>query len=796
MILRTVYIRFYRAFNFDYLRARHPNAQPDPWDHLEDDAFYPYIKLGVDRDLTCIVGANESGKSQVLQVIEMAIENEEPTPADFCRYSNHFTVSGSMKRPHFGLHFSELSTDESEAIHALVNMDSAMHIDEFRVFHDTPEAATIYLQDRQPHTVSDLDSLREILPTVLRIDPERALPNSVPISFLSDSADQALIARELPRPDRWVMHDSIVQHATTLLSQAGDPTAFGETVRQILQPVSRLGQLSSNEKEVHRGQLDLARDLLVTVGGIAPSAFGELNDALRNEDEGLANGIQAAMNAQLEKSLDLAKWWSQDELFRLAVSVRDYDLVFTVRDRTGSEYSFAERSSGLKYFLSYLVQFLAHLKSLTGTDILLMDEPDAYLSNQGQQDLLRLLQEFTIPVDGRPGGQVIFVTHSPFLIDKNRADRLRVLDKGSGDEGARVVRNVGHNHFEPLRTALGGFVGETAFIGNCNLIVEGVADQIYLAGMSAQLIKQDFPATERFDLNQITLVPAGSASHIPYMTFLARGRDVDQPAVIVLLDRDDDGTRAADVLKRGGPRNKQLIKPEYVAQIGSGKIAKLESDRPGGPRDIEDLVPIRIARNAAKLYLQEMGIEIPENFPELDDIQRLLTEDTGVLAATQMALDNTKADLTLEKIGFARYALLSCEEDDSEPVDEMRRRFSRLFSHLTTLQRSAERDRATQSIAARVEREVQRFLRDHHRMPPTKADLNVLLERIESVVDLAVEGDELMTEIRRIRNHYNLGADLVDQITDMDDLEERLARVKYAELLASQPESQPIQRAK
>ena len=792
MILKTVYIRFYRAFNFDYLRARHPDAQPDPWDRMEDETFYPYIKLGVDRELTCVVGANESGKSQVLQAIEMAIANEEPTPADFCRYSNHFTVAGAMKRPHLGLHFTELSDDESEAIRGLISLEANERIDEFRVFHETTDSATIFLQDRQPHAVSNMDSLQSILPKVFRIEPERALPNSVPISFLCEDASDKDLAREVPRSGRWVMHDSIAQYAKTLISQTGNPSAFGETVMQILTPVSTLGQLSSDEEGAHLGQLNLARDLLVTVGGIDPSAFDELNGALRNDDEGLANGIEAAMNAQLEKSLDLAKWWSQDELFRLAVSVRDYDLVFTVRDRTGGEYSFAERSSGLKYFLSYLVQFLAHLKTRTGSDILLMDEPDAYLSNQGQQDLLRLLQEFTIPADGRPGGQVVFVTHSPFLIDKNRADRLRVLDKGSGDEGARVVRNVGHNHFEPLRTALGGFVGETAFIGNCNLIIEGVADQIYLAGMSAQLTKRNSPTTQRFDLNQITLVPAGSASHIPYMTFLARGRDVDQPAVVVLLDGDEDGDRAVEVLQKGGPRNKQLIKPEYVAQVGSGMLAELESDRPGGPRDIEDLIPTEIAINAARLYLDEMDIEIPDDFPEPDDVRPLLTDTTGVLAATQMALDNANVDLHLEKIGFARHALLSCEDGAPEPAEVMRGRFAMLFSHLTTLQRSAERDLANQSIAARVEREVQRFLRDHQRMLPTKAELNVLLERIESVVDLAVEGDKLMTEIRRIRDHYKLAAELSDQITDMDDLKERLARLKYAELLASQPEAQPM----
>ena len=67
--------------------------------------------------------------------------------------------------------------------------------------------------------------------------------------------------------------------------------------------------------------------------------------------------------------------------------------------------------------------------------------PDAYLSNLGQQDLLRVLQEFTTETESAPGGQVVYVTHSPFLIDKNRADRIRVLDKGFG--GRRCTRSEG-----------------------------------------------------------------------------------------------------------------------------------------------------------------------------------------------------------------------------------------------------------------------------------------------------------------------------------------------------------------
>ena len=391
----------------------------------------------------------------------------------------------------------------------------------------------------------------------------------------------------------------------------------------------------------------------------------------------------------------------------------------------------------------------------TRREILLMDEPDAYLSNQGQQDLLRLLHEFTLPTEAAPGGQVLYVTHSPFLIDKNRADRIRVLDKGSGNEGVRVVRDIGRNHFEPLRTALGGFVGETTFIGNCNLMLEGLADQIYLAGMSDLLNRTGVASTERLDLNQVTLVPVGSASHMPYMTYLARGRDADKPAVIVLLDGDEEGDRAVKDLARGGPRKKQLIRPEYVTQLKPGGIHDVTSDRPGGPLDIEDLIPVEIGINAAKNYLREMGMDEPEEFPSVETVTGTLSHSKGVFEAIQEGITQAGSEFHLEKLGFARHVLVAYEGNNTGSSETMRGRFTALFSHLTAIQRQAERERERESIAARVDREISLFLRDRLTRA-TKADIVVLLERIEALVDRSVEGDSLLNGIRRIRKDFDL----------------------------------------
>jgi len=572
-----------------------------------------------------------------------------------------------------------------------------------------------------------------------------------------------------------------------------DPQQLAEQVKMLFGRSDAVPGTTNHGNHQH-DQMKLAFDLLVTVGEIDIGTFLSLQKALEREDEGFANGITGEMNNQLEKCLNLAKWWTQDSDFRLAIDVREFDLVFTIRDRTGSSYSFGERSGGLKYFLSYLVQSLAHMKRRTANEILLMDEPDAYLSNQGQQDLLRVLKEFTVGTPAVPdGSQVVFVTHSPFLIDKNRADRIRVLDKGAGEEGVRIVGDIGHNRFEPLRTAMGSFVGETVFMGNCNVIVEGIADQVLLAGMSSLLGAKGYDNDSRLDLNNVTLVPAGGAQNVPYMAYLARGRGVEKPAVVVLLDGDKEGDDAVVTLNQAIVGGKRLLRPDYILQVKSDSIAGLlgNSDWADGPVELEDLIPLDVALAAVNNYAKEIGILVSNPEQLIQDMESHLAEAScgGMFRSLLNALAVTQTpNMCLEKFPFARHVVEVCTRADDvglnqASVDNICDRFAVLFRHLTARQRQADRERERKSIERRVKREISQFVVDHR--SPIKMDLKRLLERIEGVVDEAEEGDQLLTDIRRLREDYDLSRDLNGAIEDKDDLKARLQELEYSERRAS-----------
>lgn len=317
--------------------------------------------------------------------------------------------------------------------------------------------------------------LQEALPRIYKLNTHLGMPDTISIDELAGAAHQPLNSRR--------------RRNAILSSIKGESWAAAAEFGASLFPIWQASQSEADTESERRrhSEFELGRKLLVEIAHIDPTMFSRLQTAIDNEAEGEIEGLIRGMNTSIAENLNFKRWWSQDSDFEIEVKARERELALVIRDRTTASYSFDERSQGLRYFLSYFVQLTAHRQGLASNEIMLLDEPDAYLSSLGQQDLLRVLEDYANPESEAPRHQVVYVTHSPFLIDRNAGQRIRVLDKGSEDEGTRVVRDATQNHYEPLRTSLGAAVAETAFIGGANLFVEGMGDQILIAGAATHL---------------------------------------------------------------------------------------------------------------------------------------------------------------------------------------------------------------------------------------------------------------------------------------------------------------------
>ncbi|MGA6168571.1 ATP-binding protein [Amycolatopsis magusensis] len=753
MQIRETWIRFYKSFNYDYELKAHPNSTKKDWQSTPD-GWLPHVRIPLEPDITAVVGANESGKSHLLDAINIVLTGNGLRQRDFCRYSSLFSVERDQRLyPEVGATFELAETDVDALTDANVPLLANGQLLMLR-----PEPTVIHVvnseEKRVPLNSEQRDVVEELLPHAFHLRTQVDLPDSVSIAALANKASPLASRRK-----RVKLLASLMG-----LDTAEAITAQAATLFTILSEIDA----AENERQ------ELGRLLLTKVACIEESSFAELHEAIAEEREGLVNGLIQEMNKSIARHLNISRWWSQDADFQLRISPREHELVFTIRDRTGTDYSFTERSRGLTYFLSYFVQLRSHDRPTDRPEVLLMDEPDAYLSALGQQDLLRVLEDHAHPEDSDRTDQIVYVTHSPFLINRNAGHRVRVVDKGTRDEGTRLVKDATQNHYEPLRTSLGGFVAETAFIGGDNLFIEGISDQVLLAGMNARLRRAGTPPSECLDLNQVTLVPGGS--NVPYMLYLARGRDQFKPACAVLLDGDKAGKDAQAQIKKGGARGRPTVSDDLIVLLSDWATeAGAKAEEGVTIEEPEDLVPLSLAGVAARRYAQHvLGLSETDTLTLADESIRANIDDSNYSMWDAIdAAFNDAFGTRIGKAGFAKelLAYLAEHEHDDTPPDgahTLDANYKPLLNKLAQTLRLAREREENIRRDQRVERIIEAFTEDH----PTgciRDKANIMLKRIEAATDDTAAGDVIRAGTSRLRRSYDLSVDPLSRVTDYED---------------------------
>ncbi len=236
----------------------------------------------------------------------------------------------------------------------------------------------------------------------------------------------------------------------------------------------------------------------------------------------------------------------------------------------------SERSAGFVWFFSFLAQF-KQLKKTTGNAIILLDEPGLTLHGRAQADLLRYIEERLLP-----NHQVIFTTHSPFMVPSDRlADVLIVEDVVHYDqrqrakvEGTKVrddVLMVSKDTLFPLQGALGYDLTQSLFVGKNTLLVEGPSDVLYLQALSSALTQRKRTCLDP----RWTLCPGGGIDKIASFASLFGSNRLN---MAVLCD-----IAIGDKKKIEGLRKHQLLQADHVFTI-----ADFTGQEEG---DVEDLFP-------------------------------------------------------------------------------------------------------------------------------------------------------------------------------------------------------------
>lgn len=186
------------------------------------------------------------------------------------------------------------------------------------------------------------------------------------------------------------------------------------------------------------------------------------------------------------------------------------------------------RSKGFLWFFSFLVWFNKLQGDKDTAYILLLDEPGLSLHAAAQKDLLRFIEERLTPEY-----QVVYSTHSPFMIDSNKLDQVRTVydtqDPKVGSVVSSALEEKDSDTLFPLQAALGYSLAQNLYISEKNLLVEGISDLVFISHFSS--ILKDMGREGLRDI--ITIVPVGGAEKVATFISLMRGNELN---CVCLLD--------------------------------------------------------------------------------------------------------------------------------------------------------------------------------------------------------------------------------------------------------------------
>ena len=216
----------------------------------------------------------------------------------------------------------------------------------------------------------------------------------------------------------------------------------------------------------------------------------EVFEEQRN-NKGVLRQLEKKLNKKLAKiSSDFNKlYYLENNKYSFSIDLESETIYFSIF-RNEQSLSLDYQSTGFKWFFNLYFGLLNSIELNTG-DIIIMDEPATHLHPKGQRELRQFLKEFAI----RNDISIIIATHSPFLIDLDYLDELRIIE--NNDNITSITNNFAAVKTDdpvsllPIKNSL---TVENHVICNPDkkiIFVEGITDYNYLTAFKNKLKKEE-----------------------------------------------------------------------------------------------------------------------------------------------------------------------------------------------------------------------------------------------------------------------------------------------------------------
>ena len=502
---------------------------------LEKVEIYKYKSIedtqsfNVGDNITILVGMNESGKTNILEVLakvnyfnndksfqfdkthdyprkELKQIKDEFPHAVTCFYAIseelQKEIYDNLRIDKFSIEkFSYTKDYNNNGVYAGIDIDNKKFIElYFKNFKEKVET-TIYTDMLNIKNIQDIDSIIE---KVKNIENNEELLESLEYLkniYQFDNSIYQYIIKKLIEPNlpKFLYYDEY----------------YSLPARVCIENLKN-GKLENEELKTAKALFELAN---IDMDALVKSTdFENFKAELEATQSSITDEIFKYWdtNKNLEIEFDIEPISSNNNEHILNIRVRNTDKRVSL--------PLNKRSKGFNWFFSFLVWFKKIQEDKNSQYILLLDEPGLNLHAMAQGNLLTFLEELS------ENYQIIYTTHSPFMIDSNHLDRVyTIYETKDGSIISDSVQQKDANTLFPLQAALGYSIAQNLFVNKNNLVVEGISDLVYLNYMSSLLKENDKEGLN----DDIVIVPVGGADKVSAFISLMRGNKLN---IVCLLD--------------------------------------------------------------------------------------------------------------------------------------------------------------------------------------------------------------------------------------------------------------------
>jgi len=336
------------------------------------------LAFPLDPKITTLIGANESGKTNILRALQAFSVSAPFDNSLTCQYSDYYYQG---KSPEVAIEFTQISKENRRNLQRF--SEAFKEHESFLIRKDGPALENYHLFINETEApVKEMDKLLLSLPKFFYFDTIPLLKSRVTLQDLMNGNEQF-------RTERNLLH----------------------------------------------------------IGGLS-------NPEIIFEDT--TRGRRASEEASRLITQQIRRAWSQEPTIEFKLNVNGNILYIDLSDGTTVFDTPESRSSGFRWYLSFYINFIAQTFEARANEyFFLIDEPGIHLHPAGQKDLAKIMEDLAMK------NQLVFTTHSPFMINREYPQRVRLVTKDK--DGTRIDSESYRQNWKPLRSSIGLMVSDLFF---------------------------------------------------------------------------------------------------------------------------------------------------------------------------------------------------------------------------------------------------------------------------------------------------------------------------------------------